>query len=162
MQLYLFFKVFLLKYFCRMWLTGKCLFSNFLKNWSLWLFLFLNRVCWTKLSFLLFSFFLYFQVVVFRLVNIWDYSWRHLLVPCCWIFSHWTKMESVIERTRWKLLEFFDKLSSSEMENHGFSSNKCLSTVDELSLYESNMWIMIINNEFKKGQIKDVFQLQFQ
>ena len=48
-------------------------------------------------------------------------------------------MESVIERTRWKLLEFFDKLSSSEMENHGFSSNKRLSTVDELSLYESNM-----------------------
>ena len=33
-------------------------------------------------------------------------------------------MESVIKRMRWKSLEFFNKLSSSEIETYGFPSNK--------------------------------------
>ena len=46
-------------------------------------------------------------------------------------------MESLIKLMRWKLLEFFNKLSSSEIETYGFPSNKCPSSIDELSGFES-------------------------
>ena len=45
------------------------------------------------------------------------------------------KVESVIKRMIWKSLEFFNKLSSSEIETYGFPSNKCPSTFDELSAF---------------------------
>ena len=32
------------------------------------------------------------------------------------------KVESAIKRMRWRQLEFFEKLSSSEIETHGFPS----------------------------------------
>ena len=44
---------------------------------------------------------------------------------------------------RWKSLEFFNKLSSSEIETYGFPSNKCPSTVDKLSAFESDLLMMI-------------------
>ena len=47
------------------------------------------------------------------------------------------KVESLIKHMRWKLLEFFNKLSSSEIETYGFPSNKCPSSIDELSAFES-------------------------
>ena len=47
------------------------------------------------------------------------------------------KVESLKKRMRWKLLKFFNKLSSSEIETYGFPSNKCPSSVDELSAFES-------------------------
>ena len=70
------------------------------------------------------------------------------------------KAESVIKRMRWRSLEFFNKLSSSEMETYGFPSNKCPSTVDELSAFESDLLMMIKNIEFRKS--KDVLQLKLQ
>ena len=48
-----------------------------------------------------------------------------------------TKVESLIKLMRWKLLEFFNKLSSSKIETYGFPSNKCPSSIDELSAFES-------------------------
>ena len=56
---------------------------------------------------------------------------------------------------RRKSLEFFNKLSSREIETYGFPSSKCPSTVDELSALESDL-LMIKNIEFRK--ITDMFQ----
>ena len=70
------------------------------------------------------------------------------------------KVESVIKCMRWKSIEFFNKLSSSEIETSCFPSNKCPSTVDELSAFESDLLIMIKYIEFRK--ITDVFQSKLQ
>ena len=69
-------------------------------------------------------------------------------------------MESVIKRMRWKSLEFFNKLSSSEIETYGFPSNKCPSTVDKLPAFESDLLMMIKNIEFRKTT--DVIQPKLQ
>ena len=65
-------------------------------------------------------------------------------------------MESAIKYMRWKSLEFFNKLSSGEIETCGFPSNECPSIVDELSGFESDLLMMIKNIEFRK--ITDMFQ----
>ena len=70
------------------------------------------------------------------------------------------KVESVIKRIRWRSLEFFNKLSRSEIETYGFPSNKYPSTVDELSAFKSDLLMKIKNIEFKK--ITDVFQSKLQ
>ena len=70
------------------------------------------------------------------------------------------KVESVIKRMRQKPLKFFNKLSSSKIETYGFLPNKCPSTVDELSAFETDLLIMIRNIEFRK--ITDVLQSKLQ
>ena len=66
------------------------------------------------------------------------------------------KVESVIKRMRWKSLGFLNKLGNSEIETYSFPSSKCSSTVDELSVFEQNLLMMIKNIEPRK--ITDVFQ----
>ena len=87
-----------------------------------------------------------------------DYSKKNIPLPTKpeYKIQLIAKVESVIKRMRWKLLEFFNELSSSEMETYGFPSNKCLSSVDELSAFESDLVVIIKNTEFRK--ITGVFQ----
>ena len=87
-----------------------------------------------------------------------DYSKKNIPLPTKreYKIQLIAKVESVIKRMRWKLLEFFNERSSSEMETYGFPSNKCLSSVDELSAFKSDLVMMIKNIEFRK--ITDVFQ----
>ena len=59
-------------------------------------------------------------------------------------------MENIIKRMRWKSLKFCNKLSTREIETYGFPSNKCPSTIDELSAFKSDLLMMIKNIEFRK------------
>lgn len=54
-----------------------------------------------------------------------------------------------MKRMRQKIIEFFNKLSNSEMGTHGFPSNKCPSTVDKLFAFESVLLILIKKFKFK-------------
>ena len=87
-----------------------------------------------------------------------DYSKKNIPLPTKpeYKIQLIAKVESVIKRMRWKLLEFFNELSISEMETYGFPSSKCLSSVDELSAFESDLVMIIKNIEFRK--ITGVFQ----
>ena len=67
------------------------------------------------------------------------------------------KVDSVTKRRRWKLLEFFNKLSRCEINTYGFPSNKCSLIAGELSTFKSDLLMMIKNIEFRK--ITDLFQL---
>ena len=56
-----------------------------------------------------------------------DYSKKNIPLPTkreCKI-KLTAKVEGVIKLMRWKSPEFFNKLSSSEIEAYGFPSNKC-------------------------------------
>ena len=91
-----------------------------------------------------------------------DYSKKNIPLPTKreYKIQLITKVESVIKRMRWRSLEFFNKLSSNGIETYGFPSNKCSSTVNELSTFKSGLLMMIKNIEFKK--ITDVFQSKLQ
>ena len=76
-----------------------------------------------------------------------DYSEKNIPLPIKQEYKIQliAKVESITKWMRWKSLEFFNKLSSSEIETYGFPSNKCPSTADELSAFESGLLMMIKN-----------------
>ena len=70
-----------------------------------------------------------------------DYSKKNIPLPTKreYKIQLITKVESIIKRMRWRSLEFFNKLSSNGIETYGFPSNKCPSTVNELSAFKSGL-----------------------
>ena len=55
------------------------------------------------------------------------------------------KEKSFTKHMRWKVLEFFEKLDSSEKETFGFKLHKCMPSVEELSGFESDLLMMSHN-----------------
>ena len=58
-------------------------------------------------------------------------------------------MEIFTKCMRWKSMEFFGKLASSEKETFGFKSYKCPPSVDELAGFEFYLLMMVHNIEFR-------------
>ena len=78
------------------------------------------------------------------------------------------KVEKMIKRMRWEILEFLGKLLSDNNNNQifGFQSIKCPPAVNKLADFEKEMMLMVkniqfpkINNNFQqklKEDIKDI------
>ena len=71
-----------------------------------------------------------------------------------------SKIEKVIKRMRWKVLEFFVKLDSSSNKNEtcSFKSLKCPPDVEEMAQLENDLLLLIKNLEFKK--VHNDFQMR--
>ena len=63
-----------------------------------------------------------------------------------------SKIEKVIMRMRWKVLEFLGKLDSNSNKNktYGFGSLKCPPAVEEMAQFENDLLLLIKNLEFEK------------
>ena len=63
-----------------------------------------------------------------------------------------SKIEKVIMRMRWKVLEFLGKLDSNSNKNKtcGFKSLKCSPAVEEMAQFENDLLLLINNVEFNK------------
>ena len=59
---------------------------------------------------------------------------------------------------RWKELSFLRKLESSNKETHGFKSQKCPQTIDELIGFKDDLMSLIKNIEFRN--VSNTFQEQ--
>ena len=66
------------------------------------------------------------------------------------------KIEKVVKRMRWKVLEFYGKPNDNNKETFGFRSIKRPPCVPELSDFESELTLMVNNIEFRN--INDDFQ----
>ena len=71
-----------------------------------------------------------------------------------------SKIEKVIKRMRWKVLEFLDKLdnNSNKNETYGFKSLKCPPAVEEMAQFENDLLLLIKNLETKK--VHNDFQMK--
>ena len=67
-----------------------------------------------------------------------------------------SKVESLIKRMRWKVLQFFGKLERTDKETFGFKSRCCPPTVEELCEFENDMMELIHGIQFKS--VKNRFQ----
>lgn len=68
-----------------------------------------------------------------------------------------SKVEKVLKRMRWKVLEFLGKLDNdSQKETYGFKSLKCPPAITELADFENDMMLMVKNVQFR--QICNTFQ----
>ena len=63
-----------------------------------------------------------------------------------------SKIEKVIKRMQWNILEFLGKLdsNSSKNETYDFKSLKCPRAVEEIAQFENDLLLLIKNLEFKK------------
>ena len=63
-----------------------------------------------------------------------------------------SKIEKVIKRMQWNILEFLGKLdsNSSKNETYDFKSLKCPPAVEEIAQFENDLSLLIKNLEFKK------------
>ena len=71
-----------------------------------------------------------------------------------------SKIEKVIKRMRWKVLEFLGKLDSNSNKNETFSfkSLKCPPAIEEMAQFENDVLLLIKNLEFKK--VHNDFQMK--
>ena len=69
-----------------------------------------------------------------------------------------SKVEHLLKRVRWKILQFQGKLESDNKETYGFKSRKCPNGIDELSKFEDDLMLMIKNIEFRN--VSNTFQDQ--
>ena len=71
-----------------------------------------------------------------------------------------SKIEKVIKRMRWKVLEFLDKLdnNSNKNETYGFKSLKCPPAVEEMAQFENDLLLLIKNLETRK--VHNDFQMK--
>ena len=71
-----------------------------------------------------------------------------------------SKIEKVIKRMRWKVLEFLGKLDSNSNKNetYSFKSLKCPPAVEETAQFENDLLLLIKNLEFKK--VHNDFQMK--
>ena len=53
---------------------------------------------------------------------------------------------------RWKALEFIGKLDSNERETFGFTSYKCPPTVEQLANFESDLFLLVKNIEYRPAR----------
>ena len=68
-----------------------------------------------------------------------------------------SKVEKVLKRMRWKVLEFHGKLDNdSQKETYGFNSLKCPPAIIELADFENYMMLMVKSVQFR--QIRNTFQ----
>ena len=87
-----------------------------------------------------------------------DYSDKNIPIPSRQDYkTHLlSKTEKFIKRSRWKALEFFVKLESTERETYGFKSRNCPPIVEEVSNFKYDLMMIIKNIQFKN--IKNDFQ----
>ena len=71
-----------------------------------------------------------------------------------------SKIEKVIKRMRWKVLEFLGKLDSNSNNNetYGFKCLKYPPAVEEMAQFENDLLLLIKNLEFKK--VHNEFQMR--
>ena len=80
-----------------------------------------------------------------------DYSDRNIPIPLQneYKLQLISKVEHLLKRMRWKILQFQGKLESDNKETYGFKSRKCPNGIDELSKFEDDLMLMIKNIEFR-------------
>ena len=68
-----------------------------------------------------------------------------------------SKVEKVLKRRRWKVLEFLGKLDNdSQKETYEFKSLKCPPAITELADFENDLMLMVKKVQFR--QICNTFQ----
>ena len=72
-----------------------------------------------------------------------------------------SKVENVLERMRWKALQFLGKLEENNKETYGFKSRICPQSVDELSKFEDDLMLMIKNIDFRNVYSKFQEKLKY-
>ena len=89
-----------------------------------------------------------------------DYSNRNIPIPLQneYKLQLISKVEHLLKRMRWKILQFQGKLESDNKETYGFKSRKCPNGIDELSKFEDDLMLMIKNIEFRN--VSNTFQDQ--
>ena len=63
-----------------------------------------------------------------------------------------SKIEKIIKRMRWKVLEFLDKCDSNSNKNQKYSLKalKCPPAVEEMAQFQNDLLLLIQNLKFKK------------
>ena len=83
-----------------------------------------------------------------------EYSMKNIPIPSQrqYKIQLISKAEKLIQRMRWKTLEFLGKLSSDNNNNQtfGFPSTKCVPPANELADFEKDMMLMVKNIQFRK------------
>ena len=87
-----------------------------------------------------------------------NYSQKNIPIPSKhqYILSLMSKVERVIKRMRWKVLEFQGNLDDNKKNTYGFKSLKCPPPVNEMKNFENELLLMVKNIEFKN--VKNEFQ----
>lgn len=80
-----------------------------------------------------------------------NYSNKNIPIPTKrqYTLSLISKIEKIIKRMRWKVLEFQGKLDDSGKETYGFKSLKCPPPANELKNFENELLCMVKNIKFK-------------
>ena len=80
-----------------------------------------------------------------------NYSQKNIPIPSKhqYILSLMSKVERVINRMRWKVLEFQGNLDDNKKNMYSFKSLKCPPPVNEVKNFENELLLMVKNIEFK-------------
>ena len=89
-----------------------------------------------------------------------DYSNKNIPIPTKekYKIQLISKVESVLKRMRWKVLQFLGRLESSNKETYGFKSRKYPRTIDDLIGFEDDLMSLIKNIQFRN--VRNTFQEQ--
>ena len=94
-----------------------------------------------------------------------DYSTKNVSIPSKdeYKVKLASKIKRVINRMRWKALEYLGKLYNSTKESYVFKSRKCIPTVKEMTNFEEDLRLVIrsleyknVNSEFSKELVDDI------